>query len=697
MNTSFTPLMSLAAVALDIEATGLDARTARVIEISAIRLDGLEVRSSETFQQLIDPGVPIPEPAALVHGLTERDLRGAPAFTHVTEALDRFIGSAVVIGHNIGYDLAVIDHEYTRLGRSWKIPASLDVRVLARLAAPNLAGYSLETLCDWLGVDILRRHRAFPDALAAAQVFVKLVPLLRDAGVRTLAEAEVASSNLPGEERLHRVAGWISPARAIAASDTPAVAVVESYPFRHRVRDALRRKPTIVKPSETIANATRLIREPEAGGVLFVQSETGDGGLLTQGDLLGALSMPPDSRPRTVAEMVLIPCSRVSDDDFLYRALARMQRLGVAYLCVENRQGEVVGMLSAADLLSHRATAALTLGDEIETAISVPELGRAWARLPSVVESLLRETVQPEDIAGIVAAEICALTARAARIAEERMAKEGRGTAPIPYATLVLGSAGRGDSLINADQDNAYVYAAGEPDGPEDRWFAAAGLHLTGVLHDVGIRYCPGGVMASSPSCRLSVAYWQKAIAGWIANPGPEAALATDIFFDGVPVHGELTLASEVMDFAYSHAAGAPQFIASLAALARQWQSPIKLFGRLQTDEDGRLDLKRNGLLPITTLARALALKHGIRARSTISRLAEIKARGLAEAELMDRGIGGFRTLMRAVLEQQIADSRAGMPISSRVDIARMTSQQKAAIVEAIKATGSLIAATYER
>jgi len=689
--------MSLTAVALDIEATGLDAATARVIEISAIRLDGQEVNSSKTFHQFINPGVPIPETASLVHGLTARDLRGAPAFAHVTEALDAFVGSSVVIGHNIGYDLAVIDHEFRRLDRSWKIPACLDVRVLARLVAPNLAGYSLETLCDWLGVDILRRHRAFPDALAAAQVFVRLVPLLRDAGVRTLAEAEAASSNLPGEERLHRVAGWISPDRTIASGNRPAATMVETYPFRHRVRDAVRRSPVFVQPSEAVERMAELILEPSAGGVLVVRSDKKETRLITQSDLLRVMSMPAAERPRAIAGMKLAPCSRVTDDDFLYRALARMQRLGTDYLCVENRRGEIVGVLSAADLLSHRATAALALGDEIESAESVADLGRAWARLPSVVESLLREMVNPEDVAGIISAEIRALTARAAHIAEARMVKEGRGPAPVPYAVLVLGSAGRGDSLMNADQDNAYVYSPGEPDGPEDHWFAAAGAYLTGVLHEVGIRYCEGGVMASSPSCRLSTGHWKEAIAGWIGNPGPEAALASDIFFDGVPVHGDFALAGEVMDFAYGRAAGAPQFVASLAAMARQWQPPVKLFGRLQVDGDGRLDLKRNGLLPITTLARALALKHGIRARSTISRLTEVKARGLAEAELMDKGIAGFRALMKAVLDQQIADSRAGVPISSRVEIAPKGARQKAALVEAIKATGSLIAATYER
>src|SRR5438874_13669173 len=122
MNTSSTPLMSLAAVALDIEATGLDARSARVVEISGLHVDGLEISYDHILRYLINPQTVIPEQASLIHGITERDVRGAPAFAHVIDALDRFIGTSVVVGHNIGYDLAVIDHEYVRAGRSWKVP-----------------------------------------------------------------------------------------------------------------------------------------------------------------------------------------------------------------------------------------------------------------------------------------------------------------------------------------------------------------------------------------------------------------------------------------------------------------------------------------------------------------------------------------------------------------------------------------------
>ena len=697
MNTSSTPLMSLAAIGLDIEATGLDAKLARVVEISALQMDGLEISSDTVFQHLINPGVAIPESASLIHGLTKDDLRGAPAFVDVIDALDRFIGNKVVIGHNIGYDLSVIDHEFSRVGCSWKIPPSLDVRALARLAAPNLAGYSLDTLCDWQEIEIGRRHRAFYDAHAAAQLFIKLVPLLRDCGVRTLAEAEAAVRNLPGEEQLHRVAGWISPVRAIAANNAPAIAAVDGYPFRHRVRDVIRHQPITLESSAAVAQAVERLSEQSSGGVVLVQSQGQPTGLLTTIDFLRAQTLPMGKRPKILADMKMQPLHRVADDDFLYRALARIQRPGVEYLCVESRRGEVIGLVSAADMLLHRTTAALALGDEIETAKTVSGLGRAWARVPTVAESLLREHLDSVDVAGIIAAEICALTARAAVIAEERMTAEGKGKPPVPYVVMVLGSAGRGDSLLYADQDNAFIYGAGDQDGPEDRWFADAGRHMCDVLNEVGIPYCSGGVMAKNTACRHSVGVWKQTIAGWIERTEDVDTLSSNIFFDGVPVHGELTLAGEVMDFAYTQAAEAPAFIAALSVLARRWNPPINIFGRLRLENDGRIDLKRNGLMPIFTLTRTFAIKHGIRARSTMARLSEIKMRSLADPDMLDRAMAGFKFMMNVALDQQVLDSRNGIPLSNRVDIKRMSAVQNAELVRSMRAIDGLVNETLVR
>ena len=271
----------------------------------------------------------------------------------------------------------------------------------------------------------------------------------------------------------------------------------------------------------------------------------------------------------------------------------------------------------------------------------------------------LREGVEPIGIAAIISTEIRTLTARAAGLAVNRMIVSGKGVPPCQYAVLVLGSAGRGESLLSADQDNALVYEAGEPGGKEDAWFAEAGAHIADILNEVGVPYCPGGVMAKNPGCRHSLEIWKKVVDGWVERPGPKEALASDIFFDGVPVYGELALASDLLAYSFARAEAAPAFIAALARFAKDWQPPIGIFGRLLTERDGRIDLKQNGLLPIVTAARTLALKHGIRPTSTVTRLTELKARSLADAAMIDRAISAFTVIVRAVLAQQVSDSRS--------------------------------------
>ena len=134
----------------------------------------------------------------------------------------------------------------------------------------------------------------------------------------------------------------------------------------------------------------------------------------------------------------------------------------------------MIGALSARDLLRLRAEEAVSLGDEIDEAEDVHALGAAWAKLPQVATSLLAEEIGAVDVAAIVSRELGALTRKAAVIAEQRMREAGHGEPPCPYAVAVLGSAGRGESLLAMDQDNAIVFERGDPGGAEDQYFAAA-------------------------------------------------------------------------------------------------------------------------------------------------------------------------------------------------------------------------------
>lgn len=177
-----TPLGSLDAVVLDTETTGLDATTARIVEVAAIPI----AADVPPFVRLVRPGIPIPAASSSIHGIHDADVTGAPPAAEIPPELERYLAGAVLIGHAISYDLEVLRREAERAGQQWPEHSWIDVRPLARLVAPTLADHSLDALCAWLGIALRNRHRALGDADATARVFAALVPLLRRRGIRTL-------------------------------------------------------------------------------------------------------------------------------------------------------------------------------------------------------------------------------------------------------------------------------------------------------------------------------------------------------------------------------------------------------------------------------------------------------------------------------------------------------------------------------
>ena len=128
--------------------------------------------------------------------------------------------------------------------------------------------------------------------------------------------------------------------------------------------------------------------------------------------------------------------------------------------------------------------------------------------------------------------------ARAAVIAERRTGERGQGPPPSPYAFAVLGSAGRGESLLAMTRTTPSFFPRVIRTGP-DCSFEALSVHIADILHEVGVPYCPGGVMAKNPRWRGSLATWRARVAHWISRSNPQDLLSVDIFFDLRGVHGD--------------------------------------------------------------------------------------------------------------------------------------------------------------
>ena len=569
------------------------------------------------------------------------------------------------------------------------------------MIAPNLNGYTLEHLASWLGVTVEGRHSALGDAELTGRIFLALIPKLREGNIRTLAEAEQACLALTHVlEDQHR-AGWEQAVAAPAERREPAFARIDSYPYRHRVSDVMSAPPQSIAADASLGDALQRMARDKISSLLMPAKDDGrpmharDTGIVTERDALRAVAAHgPEALARPVGAFASKPLVAVPAGAFVYRALSLMSRFNFRHLGVENENGEICGIVTSRDLLRLRAQEATILGDSLDRADDVPALAAAWARLPQAAGALLAEDVSGRDIAAVISRELGALTRRAGVLAERRMQEAGQGGAPCPYALCVLGSGGRGESLLAMDQDNAIVFAEGQPGGAADIWFAAFGGMVADILHETGVRYCDGGVMGSNAKWRGSLATWRTRVAEWISRSNPADLLSVDIFFDLIGVYGDAALAQELWRAGFDAAQGNAVFAKLLADAPGEMPPGLNLFGGLRTD-NGRIDLKKVGLFGIVGTARVLAVRYHLLERSTPARLAAVAALGRGQHDL--EALGEAQALfLDLILEQQIADMQAGLPPSNKVAIKRLSRAQRKDLRAALGAVRHLDSLTRD-
>ncbi len=509
------------------------------------------------------------------------------------------------------------------------------------------------------------------------------MPLLAWAGVRSLAEAQrFTAARNDGTMRHHAEAGW----HVAAASRGTAHAPADTFAYRHTLAELMSAPPVFVRPQTPLAEAVATMTRRGIGAVL-VGDPADMKGIVTERDVMRRLAdAGADALAHPVERTMNRPVATLPSASPAYRAIARLERLGIRHVAVTGPDGSIAGMVSARDLLRRSASAALVLGDEIAKAASPAELARAFARTPAAAERLRAEELGARRIAGLISEEVRALTARAADIALEEV-----GAPPGDWALMVLGSAGRGESLLVPDQDNALIHA----DAPGmDNWAETFGTRVNDILDTAGLPHCKGGVMAERPAWRLTVQGWRDRVAHWVRRAGNEDLLNVDIFFDLRHVAGKHGLTETLQADALNIARTNRAFISALNDLVAGLQAPVGLFGRLRRVE-GRLDIKAAGLLPVVAFARAAALHHGIAARETPVRLtAAIAAGALPESDgtqLVDM----HRTFVELALDQQLADIAAGSPPSYRIELSRLDRSTRRDLAESLSSLDDILSLAW--
>lgn len=178
----------------DTETTGLDPQRDEIVAIGAVRVLNGRLLRQEIFDQFIDPQRPIPRLATEIHGIDDSMVRDQPTITTILPRFARFTEETILVGHNVAFDLRMFEVKAEATAVSFTQPV-LDTLLLSEVLMPDEENHALEAIAERLGVNVLGRHTALGDAFVTAEVFLRMIPLLKAKGLLTLGDIVIASKS----------------------------------------------------------------------------------------------------------------------------------------------------------------------------------------------------------------------------------------------------------------------------------------------------------------------------------------------------------------------------------------------------------------------------------------------------------------------------------------------------------------------
>jgi len=459
--------------------------------------------------------------------------------------------------------------------------------------------------------------------------------------------------------------------------------------FRRRVRDAMGPPPPAVDATATAGELVERLRCADASAAVVVDAAGRPLGIVTERDVARRIAFQADAAAPASGFMTA-PVEAVAEDEPLYFAIARMRRAGRRHMPATGADGAVVGMLDLHEALARSSPRLLSQIDRLTHDATLRGVAAARAAQAGIAAELLEDGAAAPEVQGWLSELNNAAHGRVVRLLLTQ-------PAPLPFALIVMGSGGRGESGLAPDQDNGLVLAD-YPDARHDEidaWFRDFAARLTQALAEIGFPLCRGNVMATNPVWRKSLGQWRDQLDGWIARRREAALRSADIFFDFRCVWGEASLVRALRAHVAARLRGAHAFLAAMARQEEDYDVALGLFDRFVRERDdprhrGAVNLKLGALTPLVDAVRLYALRDGVEETSTLGRIAALEAAGVFGRDEADALAAGYGQLAEALLRSQLAEARASRPPSNFVRPEALTARERRRLVETLKTIRAL-------
>jgi CBS domain-containing protein len=415
--------------------------------------------------------------------------------------------------------------------------------------------------------------------------------------------------------------------------------------------------PVFCEPDTTIREAASAMRDRHVSAVLV---RTRDGlGIVTDTDLREKVVAGDVSADAPVREIMNAPVLTTPSYRLAVEASIQMMNAGVHHLPVVDELQNVLGVVSAADLMNLETLSPFGIRRALARAESEEALVEVASHLPRTFVALLDAGLDTASIGRVLSLQSDTATERLLDFAAER-----HGPAPTPWAWLALGSTARRELTLASDQDNALAYGGTGRDPEVDGYFERVATDVNAGLMRCGLGADAADVLARNAEWRMSEGEWLRIFDECFEHPDRSHLVRAAVSFDFRHVAGGLEIVPPLVE-RIRQTPRYPDFVGRLARTATDFKPPLRFRGRLKDN----FDIKKGGALPIVNLARFHALANGMTISPTRDRLVAVQETGTLDEATTTALREAFDLVMRIRFEHHASQIQAGRAPDNIVDV----------------------------
>lgn len=175
---SYKLIHDLSFCVFDLETTGGNQSTDKIIEIGLVKIESLKIVAQKSF--LIKPEVHIPDFIQKLTSIKEADVESAPLIEEVIDEVLEFMGDSILVAHNTSFDIPFFNSVLLRLGREKLQNKAICTNLMTKYMIPNLLSSNLHYMSKIFNLKHQKAHRALDDSLASAELLLKFLTIFID-------------------------------------------------------------------------------------------------------------------------------------------------------------------------------------------------------------------------------------------------------------------------------------------------------------------------------------------------------------------------------------------------------------------------------------------------------------------------------------------------------------------------------------